>query len=405
MQRSRQVINSVDAPPEELQKPRPHVLEATGEASDKAIAKPAGTGEGARPPLSLSRSRGDSPPEPEHDERPARNLPPVRRGLSFKQMVGLLVGVGIIIGAGCYQVSQMLGLSGSGKSKPTSVGKPPVAKPSRERQIGQQVEKGPAIEAVPKWQKANKRGLEAEKAGNFEKALSEFSSALDMEPDRPEILHSRGRALAGLEQYVRAAEDFSKALETSKIPNEILLDRAAAYFHSGDSKKAIKDYNRIIKNDSSYAKAYYGRGLTYMKLRDFDRAIKDFQEVTRLMPSYASAYKQQGLIYSDRGKKDDALAVLSQGIEQNKNSAELFYERGLVNYDLGKRDEAVEDFSRAIELEPGKKEFLNDRGFVYLQLKRYSEAVADFEQCLSIDQSYNLARENLAKAREAMSRQ
>lgn len=399
MQRSRQILNSVDAPLEELRKPLPHVIEASGEAADKAIAKPAGTGEAARPPLSLSRARSESPPEP--DELPSRSLPPVRRGLSFKQTVGLLVGAGIVIGAGCYQISQMLGLSGSEKSKATSVGKPPPAKPIVEKPV----EHGPAIEAVPRWQKAVKRGLEFEKSGDFEKALSEFSSALDMEPDRPEILHNRGRALAGLEQYVRAAEDFSKALETSKNPNEILLDRAAAYFHSGDSKKAIKDYNRIIKNDSSYAKAYYGRGLTYMKLRDFDRAIKDFQEVTRLVPAYAAAYKQQGLIYSDRGRKDEAFAVLSKGIELSRNSAELFYERGLVNYDLGNREDAVADFSRAIDLAPGKKEFLNDRGFVYLQLKRYSEAVADFEQCLSIDQGYNLARENLAKAREAMSRQ
>ncbi|MBZ0188089.1 MAG: tetratricopeptide repeat protein, partial [Candidatus Obscuribacterales bacterium] len=333
-----------------------------------------------------------------------RTIEEEKREWPFRKMVALLVVIGIAIGAGSYQVSQLFA-----PQKKTGTTKSAVADGSGKLRLESQSQlqenevdgKKPVGLPLAKWQKAFERGLNFEKEKDFDSALKEYSEALTLEPGRPEILHSRGRVLTGLKQYVRSIGDFTKALKTSSNQNEVLIDRAAAYIFNGDVNRAIRDYNRILKNDPAYVKAVYGRGLAYMKLKQYDDAIGDLERVTKMLPSFANAYKQEGLALSIQGKKEEAFTVFSQGIERIINNPELFYERALVNYDLGKQEDSIADFSKAIELSPDKKEYYNDRGYVYLHLRRFSEAALDFEHCLSIDPGYSIARDNLEKARDS----
>ena len=107
----------------------------------------------------------------------------------------------------------------------------------------------------------------------------------------PEFYLKRGEDLSGVHQYDRAIADYSVAIELKADYAEAYNNRGFAYYLKGDSKRAIADYTRAIELRPNYPKAYNNRGVVYMaggygeakSVPDFDRAIE-------LKPDFRYAY-------------------------------------------------------------------------------------------------------------------
>jgi tetratricopeptide (TPR) repeat protein len=54
-----------------------------------------------------------------------------------------------------------------------------------------------------------------------------------------------------------------------------------------------------------------------------------------------------------------------------------------------------------LQIDPGNAMAYNNRGGAYYNKKDYNRAIADYEAALRIDPNHALARDNLAKARNA----
>ena len=93
--------------------------------------------------------------------------------------------------------------------------------------------------------------------------------------------------------YYGAISDFTKAIELD--PNY-----AIAYHNRGWSKNklkdyngAIADYNKSIELDPNYTNAYVNRGLAKRKLEDNYGAIADYNKAIELDPNDAIAYNRK----------------------------------------------------------------------------------------------------------------
>jgi len=101
----------------------------------------------------------------------------------------------------------------------------------------------------------------------------------------------RGETLSGNQQYDRAIADYTTAIEMKPDYAEAYNDRGFAYYLKGDFERAISDYTRAIELRPNYPKAYNSRGVAYMQggygaaksVPDFDRAIE-------LKPDFRYAY-------------------------------------------------------------------------------------------------------------------
>ncbi len=112
-----------------------------------------------------------------------------------------------------------------------------------------------------------------------------------------ETYFNRGAIYSQEKEFDRAISNYNKAIEIN--PNFVVayLDRGVAYSKLGEDDRAISDYNKAIEIYPRYAKAFYNRGFIYLKKSDFDRAISDFSKAIEFDPRYAMAYYRRGRAY------------------------------------------------------------------------------------------------------------
>lgn len=107
---------------------------------------------------------------------------------------------------------------------------------------------GTARAAEPDYQKFYRQGVEANKQGNLDQAISYYSQAIALKPKTAPLYFVRGRA----------------------------------YKQHGDLDKAIADLTRAITLKADYAEAYNNRGVAYIGKKSDKNALADFKKACEL---------------------------------------------------------------------------------------------------------------------------
>ena len=119
---------------------------------------------------------------------------------------------------------------------------------------------------------------------------SQTIPALGSAPDA-EFYLKRGEDFSGAHQYERAIADYTTAIQLKPDYAEAYNDRGFAYYLKGDAERAIADYTRAIELRPNYPKAYNSRGVVYMA-HGYGRAkaVADFDRAIALQPDFRYAY-------------------------------------------------------------------------------------------------------------------
>jgi len=126
-------------------------------------------------------------------------------------------------------------------------------------------------------------------------------------------LNPRGVAYVKNRDYDRAIADYDTALQIA--PNHPFTHnlRGIAYRLKGEYDRAIADYSQAIQLDPTYALAYGGRAFAYRMKLDFPHALTDHDAEVRIAPQAAAPYMQRGATYEAMENYEKALADYRQG--------------------------------------------------------------------------------------------
>lgn len=84
-------------------------------------------------------------------------------------------------------------------------------------------------------------------------------------------------------QYDRAISDYDKAIEINPKDTDAYHNRGLAYYDKGQNDQAISDYDNAIEIDPKYALAYNNRGFTYfVKLGNKVKGCADWKKACEL---------------------------------------------------------------------------------------------------------------------------
>ena len=112
--------------------------------------------------------------------------------------------------------------------------------------------------------------------------------------DRAATYTNRGIIYMALEDYERAISDYSTALYLEPEIGEIYVNIGNVYYMGKVYDKAIEEYTRAIDMRTSMIHvAYTNRGRAYENLGDLDNAEKDFSEALKIIPD--STFLQEKL--------------------------------------------------------------------------------------------------------------
>ncbi len=164
------------------------------------------------------------------------------------------------------------------------------------------------LKKYPNFPKAYlNRGQGYSDRGEYDKALSDYTKALELNPRYAEAYYNRGNVHRKREEFVQALSDYTKALELNPRYAEAYYNRGNVYGRREEYDKAISDYTKAIEFNPQYLEAYMNRGTTYLFKEEHERGISDFKKAIEINPRYAAAYLNQAMAYEKIGRPWEAI--------------------------------------------------------------------------------------------------
>jgi protein O-mannosyl-transferase len=209
------------------------------------------------------------------------------------------------------------------------------------------------------------RGQIFRKRGEFEKSLTDYSTAISVSPDKPEHYNSRGKtyfdmAMSGKfknripELTQKAIEDYNIGLKINNIPvktrSEMLANRGAAVASAGNFDQAIKDLTESLTLQPDNKNAYLNRSLAYFSLGQYDKSILDHTKILEYDPNNANIYYERGMCKRILGDFEGGAIDLSNCIKRNPTEKFAYIERARCYTQTGKLDLAKQDAQQGIKL-------------------------------------------------------
>lgn len=132
---------------------------------------------------------------------------------------------------------------------------------------------------------------------------------------------NRGIAWRVKGQYDKAIADYSQALDYNPRDFNSCYNRGIAWHYKRQYNNAIADYTRAIQLNPTYTSAYYNRAIAYGRKGQYGKAVADYDKTIELTPSHAKAYGNRAYALYKLGRLQEALASAQEGVAldpQNK---------------------------------------------------------------------------------------
>lgn len=228
------------------------------------------------------------------------------------------------------------------------------------------------------------RGLSAMDKGDFDKAIKDFTTAIEIKPDFAEAYNNRGIAYFEKRDFDTAIQNYDNAIKIKPRLAEAYNNRGNAYGKKRDFDTAVQNYDNAIEIKPDYAEAYCNRGIAYGEKDDFDTAIQNHDKAIEIKPDADDVYLHRGLIHSKKHDFESAIKDYSEAIRLNPEFAGAYHNRGLGYLLLEDFEAAIKDFDIVIELDPTWVGAYSYRGMAYFMIGEFKHAIKDYSKAIEL---------------------
>jgi len=161
-----------------------------------------------------------------------------------------------------------------------------------------------------------RRAFAQQARGDYKEAIADYTKMLEIVPECAEAFANRAYVLAMQQRdFDKALEDWSSALNINPKMKTVFNDRGYLRLRQGDVERALADFDRAVESDPNYGLAYNNRGIARVGLGDLEGAIGDFTRALRLNPRFLEAYVNRGLVLLQQGMKREAEKDFARAVE------------------------------------------------------------------------------------------
>ncbi len=193
----------------------------------------------------------------------------------------------------------------------------------------------------------------------------------------PQYYMDRGVSKRLVLDMDEAISDFTTAIALDPQNATAYCHRARAYLREKQFGEAIEDLDTAIRIDDRCAWAYHIRASVNEQLGNEDKAIDDWSRAIQLSPGNADYYYRRGLMYFNSHRLEEASKDLDASISLNGEEYYGFQLRAMIKELQGNYGEAIDDLSAVIRLAPTHLSYAK-RGSLYSVMEQYEQAIADY---------------------------
>jgi tetratricopeptide (TPR) repeat protein len=238
-----------------------------------------------------------------------------------------------------------------------------------------------------------------EAAGQFDKAVENFTIIIEKDSTDTSALLRRADAYEGMDDYKHAQADYEKALENTRDYNTLVL-LGRSYTDSRDFAKAVLLFDEAFKSEELDDWGYASKIRMYFSEKRYAEVKSALVELKKFSSESVQATFWQASLDDVEGRDAEALSGYLKTLESWDNEFYTILHVGQVLVDLKRPQESIAYFSKAIEIHPYSAEAFNGRSLAHLENKDWTAGLADAEKSILLDpaQSIGYARRAGAQA-------
>jgi tetratricopeptide (TPR) repeat protein len=208
---------------------------------------------------------------------------------------------------------------------------------------------------------------------NSEQAKADYDELIALEPRIAEHRTGLAYVYENLGQEEAAVTELTTAIELEPDDLATFNYRARLNLDLGNGAEAIADYNHLIEQETSSVN-FGARGRAHEVLGNHDDALADYTEAFRLDAESTYYLQERARLQAKIGNTDEALYDYTVAIDLDEWWPP-YQARGELLFELGQVDDALDDFDRAAEIDPIGGAY--QRGLTLAELGRNEEALVD----------------------------
>ncbi|KEQ73737.1 TPR-like protein [Aureobasidium namibiae CBS 147.97] len=250
------------------------------------------------------------------------------------------------------------------------------------------------------------------KAGDYTKAIAEYTKAVEADPKSSTYRSNRAAAYMSAGKYVQALDDCKEADELDPDNAKILHRMARVYTSLGRPREALETYDRITPAASQKDRqpaVTMNKHLTEaeeqirestsgsMAIFALDQAEKGLGSTVTRPRKWALLRGEAYLKMGNVNALGDAQNIAMSLLRNNSADPEALVLRGRALYAQGENDKALQHFRQAISCDPDFKDAVKylrmvqkldrtkEEGNGYFKSGKYQQAVDTYTSALEID--------------------
>jgi len=233
-----------------------------------------------------------------------------------------------------------------------------------------------------------KQGIEAYRAGQYQRALDLFTQAQRLDPGGAKPHYYVGSALEKLDHPDSARVEYDAAIRIDPKYVDALAGLGKLLRKQGKKDEGTAKLEEAAKYGPKDPGALYALGLAYLQDKRWDDAYKVFTRGTLLKQGRGSFLAGQALALEGKGESKKAEEIFIRARETDPNNLRIrldmggFYERRKIPV------LAAPEYVKAEELDPKNPETHYLAGRALVGMNEFNAGLASFMRAIEVDSSY-----------------
>jgi len=209
---------------------------------------------------------------------------------------------------------------------------------------------------------------------DIDSQIKHYTQELKATPKSVALLIKRGDLYFKIHEFDLAIADYSSAIQLDDHADKAYYGRGLALGRNGNIAQGINDLSIYLGRHPTDSYGYTKRGIRYLWLRDDCHAEKDLTKAITLNPRNAEAHDDLGVVLARRGDYKGALKNFLACVTIDPTYFKGFHNLAMAYFVLGEDKLALAAENQSLALVPDQRSSLLLKAKILHALGREKEA-------------------------------
>jgi tetratricopeptide (TPR) repeat protein len=231
----------------------------------------------------------------------------------------------------------------------------------------------------------NINGDKLYQTGDIHGAVSEFKTALILDPMDVNVRNSLGVCYGEMENFSQALEEFETTIQLNPTEVMAIYNAGLVNLLMGNRARALEFFLEAHRQDKNIFEAAFQIGKLYLENGDPEKGKGYLQKAVSLHPVSGSAFRYLGDCHDALNQTDAAVQAYEKAIKKNPNDAASLSALGYLYHLQGVNPDIAMMFcQKSVEISPENGCFRNRLGQLYLKQNRFDDALNSFKKATTL---------------------